>query len=121
MIQCADDDAIRAFEIADCGAFPKKFGVRDNGKLYSGPRRAGDPLDFVTGSDGNGRFRDNNGFRMGKSGDFLGCRVDKGQIRVPVATARRCTDGDENGLRVTCCFRQIGGEAKPSFFDVFCD
>src|SRR6202008_4906730 len=83
----ADDDAVRALEVADGGALAQEFRVGDDGEFRLRIGLADDLLNFIARANGNGRLGHNDGEAIHIRGDLFGGGVDIGEVGMAIAAA----------------------------------
>jgi hypothetical protein len=83
-------------------------------------RLGDDVVHGVAGADRDGRFDDDDLIVLDQGRDIMRNGVDMTEIGVPVATARGCSDRDENGVGCFNGSAKIRGESQALQCDVLC-
>ncbi|KAF1853517.1 hypothetical protein Lal_00046477 [Lupinus albus] len=110
----ADDDPVRALEVADRRALTQEFGVRDHGEVGLRRGLADDALDLVARAHRHRRLGDDHRVARQRPGDLAGRVVDEGEVREAVAPAGGGpTAMNTASAPATASRRSVRNESRP--------
>ena len=114
----ADDDAIRAHEVADRGSLAEEFRVRGDVEIRPRIDFRNDARDLPCGADRDGGLVHHHAVSAQERRDPAHRVVHERQVGMTVAAARRCPHGDEDQLRIAHALPEVGGEPQSSLLDI---